>query len=324
MSILYDGDDPFVGLKAKVSAVPLGLIAIQVLWFWIFPPEEEALLHRHWCRFSMLAFLLLLWLSISVNLPKRVESSVSHILLRFVPALDVTPMLKWILVALYVAPALCILGRGVISLVLYNIDPDVYNLSLPFEFSYSIPLLGTIIEGQDSFFCILGPKNAEATWSTIISLIFGMGVLLISMLLVSIPAKLMTGHSAASSILIRILVGVAMFIYSVIVSSWLPTLLDTQIYSVEHMKEFFLRMDRSGGAFMKLSYLMLAVCGAISCTSLVWSMTVLFLLVILIFIPSFLFPSFIDFLNIVATPLIIISVCAAFLVQSWTMVPKDE
>ena len=165
MSFLNDGDDPFVEIKAKISAVPLGLIAIQVLWFWIFPPEEEALLHRHWCRFSMLAFLFLLWVSISINLPKRVESSVSHILLRFVPALDITPMLKWIMVTLFVVPALCIVGWAVISIVLYNVDPDVYDLPLPFEISYSIPLLGTIVEGQDSFFSILGPKNAEVTWS---------------------------------------------------------------------------------------------------------------------------------------------------------------
>lgn len=316
-----EGRERWMTVKMVVSAIPLGLAALATVLYW-FSPEEEVLLHRHWSRLFYLAFLFVMWMSICANIPGLLEKFAVPALVRHVPSLDSTTPRRLLMVSAYTLPAYIMLGWFLTRAVLSIVNPEVYDSPWEIEHINAIPLLGTLGDNQESFASLIGTKSMNASWSAVITLAYDMGVFFLSLLLVSIPTKLVTGKSSGRSRVVRFLVGIAMFTYSAMAPALVAKLLQTSPLSMEKAQALFSRMDERGGFPMLLFYALLALFGGIACGTVFWAFTALLLFCILLLIPSFFFPAY-D-INMILPPALIIGVLVAFVVQCWEMVPHEE
>ena len=293
---------------------------------WLFGEQTAALSHPVWSGFFLLLFVWLLCGSITYDLQSLAEEGIKNSLLRIVPKLDLGTVVNVLLLLLFIIPAYWIFGRFVFRLVHYLISPTSANVEEEITLWFSFFPLVDIADGaaQSSFSFLSG--DLAVCWSAAIGVAHGMIVVFAATVLVSIPAKLLTGTLTSSSILCRILVGLAMVVYALYLPGWLMEKVNGSFLDLQGVQNIFFAIDSLSGLKLIGAYLLLAVVTAVACSGIVWSIFALMVFAVVTAILLAVFPVLeqIFYNEILQLALFFGLTFYIFGTQVWGMVPTDD
>ena len=316
--------------RTKLRGIISGFFVIIIMLFlisgWLFGEQTAALSHPVWSGFFLLLFVWLLCGSITYDLQSLAEEGIKNSLLRIVPKLDLGTVVNVLLLLLFIIPAYWIFGRFVFRLVHYLISPTSANVEEEITLWFSFfPLVDIANGGAQSGFTFLAGDLAVC-WSAAIGLAYGMIVVFAATVLVSIPAKLLTGTLTSSSILCRILVGLAMVVYALYLPGWLMEKVNGSFLDLQGVQNIFFAIDSLSGLKLIGAYLLLAVVTAVACSGIVWSIFALMVFAVVTAILLAVFPVLeqIFYNEILQLALFFGLTFYIFGTQVWGMVPTDD
>ena len=261
--------------RTKLRGIISGFFVIIIMLFlisgWLFGEQTAALSHPVWSGFFLLLFVWLLCGSITYDLQSLAEEGIKNSLLRIVPKLDLGTVVNVLLLLLFIIPAYWITGRFVFRLVHYFISPTSANVEEEITLWFSFfPLVDIANGGAQSGFTFL-TGDLVGCWSAAIGVAYGMIVVFAATVLISIPAKLLTGTLSGSSIFCRILVGFAMVVYALYLPGWLMEKVNGSFLDLQGVQNVFFAIDGLSGLKLIGAYLLLAVVTAVACSGVVWT-----------------------------------------------------
>lgn len=302
------------------------IVMLFLISGWIFGEQSATLSHPVWSGFFLLLFVWLLCGSITYDLQGLAEEGIKNSLLRMVPKLDLGMVVNVLLLLLFIIPAYWITGRFVFRLVHYLISTTSANVEEEITLWFSFFPLVDIADGaaQSSFSFLSG--DLAVCWSAAIGLAYGMIVVFVATVLVSIPAKLLTGTLTSSSILCRILVGLAMVVYALYLPGWLMEKVNGSFLDLQGVQNIFFAIDSLSGLKLIGAYLLLAVVTAVACSGIVWSIFALMVFAVVTAILLAVFPVLeqIFYNEILQLALFFGLTFYIFGTQVWGMVPTDD
>lgn len=312
-------------IRSLISAFFLVVVALFLLSGWFLGETAESLRHVGWSRFFLLVFLFLVWISIALRLKKLAEQGAKKILIGLIPSLKLG-VVNILLLLAFIVPAYWIVGRLVYRIITGFDSMAETGIAQEIVLWFSFfPLVEMVNNGLESSLDFLS-GDAAVCWSITISVAYSMLVIFVTTMLVSIPAKLLTGSLTEKSILCRIMVGVAMVVYALYLPGWLLPKLNGSFLDLEGVQKLLLTIDGLSGLKLVFAYLLLAVVTAVACSSFVWSVFALFAIGIGLAILTTLFrPLEAIFENeILQLTLFFGMMVFAFGSQVWSMVPTEE
>ena len=266
-----DSESKKTKFRGAVSVFFTVIIMLFLISGWIFGEQSVSLTHPVWSGFFLLLFMWILCGSIAFDLQSAAEEGIKKSLLRFVPKLDLGTVVNVLLLLLFIIPAYWVIGRFVFRLVRYFISPTSENIveEITLWFSF-FPLMDVAEGAAESGISFLSGDLANC-WTVAIGAAYGMIVVLVATVLVSIPAKLLTGTLTGSSILCRILVGLAMVVYALYLPGWLMEKVNGSFLDLQGVRNVFFAIDKLSGLKLIGAYLLLAVVTAVACSGFVWT-----------------------------------------------------
>lgn len=321
-----DSESKRTKFRGVVSAFFMVIVMLFLISGWIFGEQSATLSHPVWSGFFLLLFVWLLCGSITYDLQGLAEEGIKNSLLRMVPKLDLGMVVNVLLLLLFIIPAYWITGRFVFRLVHYLISTTSANVEEEITLWFSFFPLVDIADGaaQSSFSFLSG--DLAVCWSAAIGLAYGMIVVFVATVLVSIPAKLLTGTLTSSSILCRILVGLAMVVYALYLPGWLMEKVNGSFLDLQGVQNIFFAIDSLSGLKLIGAYLLLAVVTAVACSGIVWSIFALMVFAVVTAILLAVFPVLeqIFYNEILQLALFFGLTFYIFGTQVWGMVPTDD
>ncbi len=274
-----------------VRAIIAGLCLIGIAFSVLFANEAPGLNHPHWCRFFSILFLFVLWASITFIIGNEDFANIKKQLLDSIPAFDVNGLINFLLLTVFVTPAFWILidfiRRVVIALQAGGTNPAEDEMLM---WLGMLPGFGELLNAE--IITSLLDSDFTIVWEGVISITYTIIILFISILFISIIAKIFAG-ALCRYVVFRVITGLAMMIYVLYLPEWILAIVDGTFLDINNIQKIFLTIDRAPFLLMLIGYILLIGITATICSYIIWPI----MLGVCFFMLVAIFPSIIDFIN---------------------------